>query len=136
MPYAELLPSESTPRPAGHVLIHAAATSITDKYIELDRDLLEHERDLEGDEDEVEKLTEELQDARLDAVQGKKGLAGRRISWDYMIYVCRHRRGVSSSIHSLKLSSLVGSRLSASSPSLLARSDEKDGCRFFGGKSD
>ncbi|GAA5853693.1 hypothetical protein JCM3766R1_000592 [Sporobolomyces carnicolor] len=86
VPYAELLPSESTPRTAGHVLIHAAATSITDKYIELDRDLLEHERDLEGDEDEVEKLTEELQDARLDAVQGKKGLAGRRISWDYMIY--------------------------------------------------
>ncbi|GAA5906705.1 NAD(P)/FAD-dependent oxidoreductase [Sporobolomyces salmoneus] len=86
VPYAGVLPQESTPRSAGHVLIHASATSITDKYIELDRDLLEHERDLEGDSEEVEKLTEELQDARLDAVQSKKALAGRRISWDYMIY--------------------------------------------------
>ncbi|GAA6019820.1 hypothetical protein JCM11491_000283 [Sporobolomyces phaffii] len=86
VPTAGLLPKEETPRPSGHVIIHASATAITDKYIELDRDLLEHERDLEGDQDQVDKLTEELQDAKLDAEKSKKALAGRRISWDYMIY--------------------------------------------------
>ncbi|GAA5881251.1 hypothetical protein JCM16303_004864 [Sporobolomyces ruberrimus] len=86
VPYGTLLPKESAPRAAGHVLIHASVNSITDNYIELDRDLLEHERDLEGDRDQVESLTEELEDAKLDAEKSKKGLAGRRIKWDYMIY--------------------------------------------------
>ena len=90
VPYKTLLPAETDPRPAGHVLIHASATKITDQYIELDRDLLDHERDMEGDEEEVEKLTEELEDAKLDAVKSKKALAGRRIKWDYMIYVSHH----------------------------------------------
>lgn len=87
VPYGTLLPKESAPRAAGHVLIHASVNSITDNYIELDRDLLEHERDLEGDRDQVESLTEELEDAKLDAEKSKKSLAGRRIKWDYMIYV-------------------------------------------------
>lgn len=91
VPYKTLLPAESDPRPAGHVLIHAGATKITEQYVELDRDLLEHERDMEGDEEEVEKLTEELEDAKLDAVKSKKALAGRRIKWDYMVYVSNPR---------------------------------------------
>ncbi|GAA5967323.1 hypothetical protein JCM3765_005601 [Sporobolomyces pararoseus] len=86
VPYSGVLPQDSAPRSAGHVIIHASVTSINDKYIELDRDLLEHERDIGGDQDEVEKLTEELQDAKLDAERSKKALAGRRINWDYMVY--------------------------------------------------
>lgn len=110
VPYKTLLPAETDPRPAGHVLIHASATKITDQYIELDRDLLDHERDMEGDEEEVEKLTEELEDAKLDAVKSKKALAGRRIKWDYMVYVS-HRCFRSSSEAGLTL--LLALRLSA-----------------------
>ncbi|GAA5821939.1 hypothetical protein JCM10212_005155, partial [Sporobolomyces blumeae] len=86
VPYTGVLPTDEKARCAGHVVIHASATSITDKYIELDRDLLEHERDMSGDDDEIERLTEELEDAKLEASQSRKALAGRRLGWDYIVY--------------------------------------------------
>lgn len=94
VPYQNVLGTPST-SPAStlshakrHVFVSAAVTALHDGYVELDRDLLDHERDIEGDEDEVERLTAELEQAQLDA-EGKqaKQHAARRLKWDYMIYV-------------------------------------------------
>ncbi|POY70925.1 hypothetical protein BMF94_6103 [Rhodotorula taiwanensis] len=93
VPYQNVLGTPST-SPAStlshakrHVFVSAAVTALHDGYVELDRDLLDHERDIEGDEDEVERLTAELEQAQLDA-EGKqaKQHAARRLKWDYMIY--------------------------------------------------
>ena len=63
-------------------------TELHDGYVELDRDLLEHERDLEGDEDEVDRLTAELEHSQLEAHGSlAKKEAARRLKWDYLIYV-------------------------------------------------
>ncbi|BGP18291.1 hypothetical protein JCM10213v2_006351 [Rhodosporidiobolus nylandii] len=71
---------------ARHVIIHASVTSINEDFIEVDRDLLEHERDIDGDENEVAKLTDELEAAKLEASVEEKDPATRRLSWDYLIY--------------------------------------------------
>ncbi|BGP56931.1 hypothetical protein JCM8202v2_004567 [Rhodotorula sphaerocarpa] len=99
VPYQNILTGPSTPStsssppaspPAhatGHVFVSAAVTSLQDGYVELDRDLLEHERDLDGDEQEVDRLTAELEQAQLEADgQREKRQAPRRLKWDYLIY--------------------------------------------------
>ncbi|BGP26297.1 hypothetical protein JCM10295v2_005243 [Rhodotorula toruloides] len=89
IPYGGVLPSPPPP-PAPfsrHVIVHATVTAITDEYIELDRELLENERDVGGDEDQVEKLTSELEEAKLDADSPReKRQVTRRLAWDYLIY--------------------------------------------------
>lgn len=90
IPYGGVLPAPPpAPAPiARHVIIHASVTAITDEHIELDRDLLESERDVGGDEDEVEKLTNELEKAKLGAESPReRRQATRRLAWDYLIYV-------------------------------------------------
>jgi hypothetical protein len=77
----------SSHAPARHVIIHATVTSVSEDWIEVDRDLLEHEMDLEGDDEEVAKLTDELEAAKLGADEDEKAPATRRLSWDYLIYV-------------------------------------------------
>lgn len=104
VPYQNILTGPSTPStssspPASppahatrHVFVSAAVTSLQDGYVELDRDLLEHERDLDGDEQEVDRLTAELEQAQLEADgQREKRQAPRRLKWDYLIYVSSHR---------------------------------------------
>lgn len=104
VPYQNILTGPSTPStssspPASppahatrHVFVSAAVTSLQDGYVELDRDLLEHERDLDGDEQEVDRLTAELEQAQLEADgRREKRQAPRRLKWDYLIYVSSHR---------------------------------------------
>ncbi|KAG0658932.1 hypothetical protein C6P46_005552 [Rhodotorula mucilaginosa] len=80
-------PPPLAPPKARHVFVSAAVTELHDGYVELDRDLLEHERDLEGDEEEVDRLTAELEHSQLEAdgTRAKKE-AARRLKWDYLIY--------------------------------------------------
>ncbi|GAA5846077.1 hypothetical protein JCM11251_003703, partial [Rhodosporidiobolus azoricus] len=89
IPYTGTLPTE-TPKDGAplerHVMIHAAVTSINEDFIEIDRDLTENERDLDGDENEVAKLTDELEAAKLEAPEDQKDPAARRLSWDYLVY--------------------------------------------------
>lgn len=80
------VPASSHP-PARHVIIHATVTSVSEDWIEVDRDLLDHEVDLEGDDEEVAKLTDELEAAKLGAKEDEKAPATRRLSWDYLVYV-------------------------------------------------
>ncbi|GAA6037498.1 hypothetical protein JCM8097_008218 [Rhodosporidiobolus ruineniae] len=85
IPFTSVIPKPNENNPSTlsrHVLVHASVVSITEDYVEVDRDLLEHERDLDGDEDEVSKLAHELETAKLDGQTG----ATRRLSWDYLIY--------------------------------------------------
>jgi hypothetical protein len=77
----------SSHQPARHVIIHATVTSVSEDWIEVDRDLLEHEADFEGDDEEVAKLTDELEAAKLGAEEDEKTPATRRLSWDYLVFV-------------------------------------------------
>ncbi|GAA5977761.1 hypothetical protein JCM10908_005083 [Rhodotorula pacifica] len=88
VPYQNVLGAPSQAPRARHVFVSAAVTALHDGYVDLDRDLLEHEQDhLEGDEEEVDRLTEELEHAQLEA-EGRtaKKAAVRRLKWDYLIY--------------------------------------------------
>lgn len=122
-------PPPLAPPKARHVFVSAAVTELHDGYVELDRDLLEHERDLEGDEEEVDRLTAELEHSQLEAdgTRAKKE-AARRLKWDYLIYVRRKSASESEEGTERKRADRptdAGSRLHLASTTRLGGSDEE-----------